>query len=98
MKVGEWPLPFPLPPMIYKMYVVFPGTWQGGNHSKEEDTLLSYLSVLVSSLNRLCVLDLLRMAEGGSGTSCHELLSSPSCGLLSPQARFRHRLAPSQSS
>lgn len=98
MQAREWPVPFPLPPMIYKMCVMFPGTWQGGNHSKKEDRLLSYLSVLVSSLNRLCIVDPLRMAEGGGSTSCHELLSSPSCGLLSPQAHFRHRLALSQSS
>lgn len=87
---------FSLPPNIYKMCVMFPGTEQGGNHSKEKDTLLSYFSVSVSSLNILCIIDPLRMAEGGSSTSCHELLSSPSRGLLSPQACFRHRLAPSQ--
>lgn len=46
-------MPFSLPPMLYKMYAMFPGTWQEGNHSKEKDALLSYLSVLVSSLNIL---------------------------------------------
>lgn len=98
MKAREQPVPFSLPPMIHNMYVMFPGTWQGGNHSKEKDTPLSNLSVLISSLNRLRIVDPLRMAEGGGSTSCHELLRSPSRSLLSPQAHFRHRLAPSQSS
>lgn len=46
-------MPFSLPPTIYRMYVMFPGTWQEGNQIKEKDALLSYLSVLVSFLNIL---------------------------------------------
>lgn len=100
-----WPVPFSLTPVLYKMYVMFPGTWaqefvgrfQPGekNITAEKHVLLGYFAVLVSSLNILWIVVLPRIAECGRSTGCHQLLSSPSGGFLSPQVCFRHRLAPS---
>jgi len=58
-----WHMPFSLPPMLYKMYVMIPGTWAQGfagtfqpeekYHSKEKRVLLGCFAVFVSSLNIL---------------------------------------------